>query len=85
MPYLPSIVIAAAGLLLLLVLVVRLVVVLRRFTAVRSLVTAHVAGNVGLVKARSAAVRVAIAERGATRSARSEQPLVPGTIGEQGR
>jgi hypothetical protein len=62
-PYLPTVVLAAIGLLLLLVLLVRTTRVLRAFKRTASMVAANTQDRAGLVRARSAALRVAFAER----------------------
>ncbi|MBO0841159.1 MAG: bacteriophage holin, partial [Sciscionella sp.] len=58
-----SIVIAAAGLVLLLVVLLRTLASVRRLLRVRSLVTAQLTDETGLLQARSAAVRVGVSER----------------------
>lgn len=63
MPYLPTVVLAAIGLLLLLVLLVRTTRVLRAFKQTASMVATNTQDRAGLVRARSAALRVAFAER----------------------
>ncbi|GAB3146134.1 bacteriophage holin [Amycolatopsis sp. NPDC004378] len=63
MPYLPTIVLAAAGLLLLVVVLVRTAKVLRAFKQTASMVAANTQDRAGLLRARSAALRVAFAER----------------------
>lgn len=63
MPYLPSIALLAFGLVLLGVLMVRLVVGLRRLNRTTTMVVANTKTNVGLLRARAAAVRVGIAQR----------------------
>jgi hypothetical protein len=61
--YLPSIVLAAAGLLALILVLIRTFGVLRRFKRASSMVTASVSDRTGLLKARSAGLRVAIDRR----------------------
>ncbi|WP_410670012.1 bacteriophage holin [Amycolatopsis sp. cmx-4-68] len=63
MPYLPTVVLAAIGLLLLLVLLVRTVKVLRAFKQTASMVATNTQDRAGLVRARTAALRVAFADR----------------------
>ncbi|MEV6644867.1 bacteriophage holin [Amycolatopsis sp. NPDC051371] len=63
MPYLPTVVLVAIGLLLLVVLVVRTAKVLRGFKQTASMVATNTQDRAGLVRARSAALRVAFAER----------------------
>jgi len=62
-PYLPTVVLAAIGLLLLVVLLVRTVKVLRGFKQTASMVATNTQDRAGLIRARSAALRVAFAER----------------------
>jgi hypothetical protein len=61
--YLPTIVLTALGLVLLLVLLVRTVKVLRAFKQTASMVATNTQDRAGLIRARSAALRVAFAER----------------------
>jgi hypothetical protein len=61
--YLLSIVLAAAGLVLLVVLAIVTVRGLRRFTSTMSMVLARTHDRAGLLRARSAGVRVAIDQR----------------------
>ncbi|MEA5361307.1 bacteriophage holin [Amycolatopsis sp., V23-08] len=63
MPYLPTIVLAALGLLLLVFLLVRTARVLRAFKQTASMVATNTQDQAGLVRARSAALRVAFAQR----------------------
>lgn len=63
MSYLPSILLAAAGLVVLVLLLIRSVRGLRRFRSAMSMVTADYTERTGLIKARSAGLRVAIAQR----------------------
>ncbi|HJQ48015.1 MAG TPA: bacteriophage holin [Amycolatopsis sp.] len=63
MPYLPSILVAVAGLLLLVALVFRMWNGLRRFRATLTMVTTSTNDRAGLLRARSAGVRVALAQR----------------------
>jgi hypothetical protein len=62
-PYLPAIVLAAAGLLLLVFLLVRTTRVLRAFRQTASMVATNTQDRAGLVRARSAALRVAFTQR----------------------
>ena len=70
MPYLPVWILLAAGALLLVLLLVRTSGVLRRFRRTVSMVSTQTQDRTGLIRARSAALRVAVAER---RPARSNQ------------
>ena len=63
MPYLPTVVLVAIGLLLLVILLVRTVKVLRGFKQTASMVATNTQDRAGLIRARSAALRVAFAER----------------------
>ncbi|MFJ9786904.1 bacteriophage holin [Amycolatopsis sp. NPDC101161] len=63
MPYLPTVALAALGLLLLVVLLVRTGKVLRGFRQTASMVATNTQDRAGLLRARSAALRVAFAER----------------------
>lgn len=63
MPYLPTVALVAIGLLLLVVLLVRTVKVLRGFKQTASMVATNTQDRAGLIRARSAALRVAFAER----------------------
>ena len=63
MSYLPTIVLAAAGLLLLVVLLVRTTRVLRAFKQTASMVATNTQDRAGLIRARSAALRVAFEQR----------------------
>ncbi|OXM74808.1 MULTISPECIES: bacteriophage holin [Amycolatopsis] len=63
MSYLPSILLAAVGLLALIVVLIRTFGVLRRFRKASSMVTASVTDRTGLLKARSAGLRVALEQR----------------------
>ena len=63
MSYLPSILLAAVGVLALGVVLIRTFGVLRRFRRASSMVTASVTDRTGLLKARSAGLRVAIEQR----------------------
>jgi hypothetical protein len=61
--YLPSIVLAVLGLILLGLLLFRVAKVLRRFRQATSMVATNTHDRTGLLRARSAALRVAIAQR----------------------
>ncbi|GLY37096.1 hypothetical protein Amsp01_031200 [Amycolatopsis sp. NBRC 101858] len=63
MPYLPTVVLVAIGLLLLVLLLVRTVKVLRGFKQTASMVATNTQDRAGLLRARSAALRVAFAQR----------------------
>ncbi|WP_410617482.1 bacteriophage holin [Amycolatopsis sp. lyj-109] len=63
MPYLPTAVLIAIGLAVLVVLLVRTVKVLRAFRQTASMVATNTQDRAGLVRARSAALRVAFAQR----------------------
>jgi hypothetical protein len=62
-PYLPTIALAVLGLLILVLLLVRTARVLRGFRRTASMVAANTQDRAGLVRARSAALRLAFAER----------------------
>jgi hypothetical protein len=62
-PYLPTVALAALGLLLLVVLLVRTCKVLRAFRQTASMVATNTQDRAGLLRARTAALRVAFAER----------------------
>nr|WP_208401274.1 bacteriophage holin [Amycolatopsis granulosa] len=59
----PSVLLAAAGVLALIVVLIRTVRVLRRFRRASSMVTVNITDRTGLLKARSAGLRVAIEQR----------------------
>jgi hypothetical protein len=61
--FLPTIVLAAAGLLLLVVLLVRTTRVLRAFKQTASMVATNTQDRAGLIRARTAALRVAFEQR----------------------
>ncbi|HEY2058175.1 bacteriophage holin [Amycolatopsis sp. NBC_01480] len=63
MPYLPTVVLLAAGLLVLIVLLVRTLRVLRGFRRTMSMVATNTQERTGLLRARSAALRVAVVQR----------------------
>lgn len=62
-PYLPTVVLLAAGLLVLIVLLVRTLRVLRGFRRTMSMVATNTQDRTGLLRARTAALRVAVARR----------------------
>jgi ABC-type transporter Mla subunit MlaD len=62
-PYLPTVVLVVIGLLLLVLLLVRTVKVLRGFKQTASMVATNTQDRAGLIRARSAALRVAFAQR----------------------
>jgi hypothetical protein len=70
---LPSLVLVVVGVVALVAVVIRVVGSLRHFTKVSSRVSDNVGDGVGLLKARSAALGVAFAER------RNDQPRVRST------
>ncbi|WP_026361464.1 bacteriophage holin [Amycolatopsis nigrescens] len=63
MSYLPSIALAVLGILLLGVLLTRIFRLLRRFRHTMSMVATDTQDKAGLLRARSAAIRVAIQQR----------------------
>ncbi|MFB9903477.1 bacteriophage holin [Allokutzneria oryzae] len=63
MPYLLSLLLVVAGLAVLLFVVVKVLRSLSRFGAAQAAVNRHFDDRAGLLRARSAALRVAIAER----------------------
>ena len=67
MPYLPTVLLLAAGLLLLVLLLVRTMRVLRAFKQTASMVAANTQDRAGLLRARTAALRVAFTDRRRTR------------------
>ncbi|MEV1115689.1 bacteriophage holin [Actinosynnema sp. NPDC049800] len=76
MPYLPSLVLIVFGVVVLVPIAVRVIRSLRRFRAASTLVGDRVGDGVGLLRARSAALGVAIAERRPDH-AREGKPRVP--------
>jgi hypothetical protein len=62
-PYTPTLALIALGLIVLVAIGFRVIRSLRRFAAARTLVGDRVGDGVGLLKARSAALKVAFAER----------------------
>ncbi|WP_052407222.1 bacteriophage holin [Allokutzneria albata] len=69
MPYLLSLLLVVAGLVVLLFVAVKVFRSLSRFGAAYAAAGRHVDDRAGLLRARSAALKVAIAERRSTRSA----------------
>ncbi|MCC8243703.1 bacteriophage holin [Saccharothrix luteola] len=76
MPYLPSLVLIVLGVVVLVPFAVRALRSLRRFRAASTLVGDRVGDGVGLLRARSAALQVALAERRPDH-AREGKPRVP--------
>jgi hypothetical protein len=70
-PYTPILVLIALGLIVLVAIGLRVVRSLRRFAATRTLVGDRVGDGVGLLKARSAALKVAFAGRRRPEQART--------------
>ena len=62
-PYIPTLALIALGLIVLVAIGVRVIRSLRRFASTRTLVGDRVGDGVGLLKARSAALKVAFAQR----------------------
>ncbi|WP_109640374.1 MULTISPECIES: bacteriophage holin [Lentzea] len=63
MPYTPTLALVALGLIVLAAIALRVIRSLRRFASARTLVRDRVGDNVGLLKARTAALKVAFAQR----------------------
>ena len=63
MPYLPTVVLIVLGLAGLVVLLVRTLKVLRAFRQTASMVATNTQDRAGLIRARTAALRVAFAQR----------------------
>lgn len=78
----PTTLLTIFGALLFAALVVRTLSVVRKFNAARRSVTAGFADDTGLLKARSAALRVAITRRGNPGAGSATNPR---SINEQGR
>lgn len=78
MPYLPSLVLLLVGMVFLIVVLVKAVRALRRFRAASTLVGDRVGDGVGLLRARFAALGVAVAERRPDRALEGG-PRVPST------
>ncbi|HEX8867872.1 MAG TPA: bacteriophage holin [Lentzea sp.] len=70
-PYTPTLALIALGLIVLVAIAVRVIRSLRRFASARTLVGDRVGDGVGLLKARSAALKVAFAERRRPEQART--------------
>jgi hypothetical protein len=62
-PYTPTLALIVAGLIALVAISVRVIRSLRRFASARTLVGDRVGDGIGLLKARTAALKVAFAER----------------------
>ncbi|MFS8098848.1 bacteriophage holin [Lentzea alba] len=71
MPYTPTLALIAFGLIVLVAIGVRVIRSLRRFASARTLVGDRVGDRVGLLKARTAALKVAIAQRRPSGQART--------------
>lgn len=82
MSYLPTVLLAAIGVLLLAALLIRTLGVVRAFTRTSRSVRAGFADHTGMLKARSAALRVAIKDRGNPPEGSATNPR---SINEQGR
>ncbi|GAA3463005.1 MULTISPECIES: bacteriophage holin [Saccharothrix] len=76
MPYLPTLLLVAFGVIVLVVVGFRVIGSLRRFRAASTLVGDRVGDGAGLLRARLAALGVAVAERRPER-ARQGEPRVP--------
>ncbi|GAB2964060.1 bacteriophage holin [Saccharothrix stipae] len=76
MPYLPILALIVLGVVVLVVTVLRVIGPLRRFRAASTLVGDRVGDGVGLLRARYAALAVAVAERRPDH-AREGKPRVP--------
>ncbi|MCP3803718.1 bacteriophage holin [Allokutzneria sp. A3M-2-11 16] len=72
MPYLLSLLLVVAGLVVLVVVAVKVFRSLSRFGAAYAAAGRHVDDRAGLLRARSAALKVAIAERRSTKSTDSD-------------
>ncbi len=75
MPYTPTLALIALSLIVLVAIGVRVIRSLRRFAAARTLVGDRVGDGVGLLKARTAALKVAIAARRPSEQARTRANL----------
>ncbi|WP_191305899.1 bacteriophage holin [Lentzea cavernae] len=71
MPSTPTLALIALGLVAFAVIAIRVIRSLRRLARARTLVGDRVGNGVGLLKARSAALKVAIADRRSTEQART--------------
>ncbi|WP_086825124.1 bacteriophage holin [Allokutzneria sp. NRRL B-24872] len=80
MPYLLSLLLVLVGLAVLLFVAVRVFRSLSRFGAAAAAVGGHVDDRAGLLRARTAALKVAIAERRSTRSANDSDDSSARTI-----
>lgn len=76
MPYLPILALVLLGVVVLIATGVRVIGSLRRFRSASTLVGSRVGDGVGLLRARSAALEVALAERRPDQ-AREGEPRVP--------
>jgi hypothetical protein len=70
-PYTPTLALVALGLIVLAAIALRVIRSLRRFASARTLVRDRVGDNVGLLKARTAALKVAFAQRRPSEQART--------------
>lgn len=70
-PYTPTLALVALGLIVLAAIALRVIRSLRRFASARTLVRDRVGDNVGLLKARTAALKVAFARRRPSEQART--------------
>ncbi|MFD4672648.1 bacteriophage holin [Lentzea sp. NPDC058450] len=71
MPSTPTLALIVVALIVLVIAAIRVLRSLRRFARTRTLVRDRVGDRVGLLKARSAALKVALAERRTTEQART--------------
>ncbi|MGW6935418.1 bacteriophage holin [Lentzea sp. NPDC054927] len=71
MPSTPTLALIALGLIVLVVITIRVIRSLRRFARTRTLVGDRVGDRVGLLKARTAALKVAFARRRPSEQART--------------
>ncbi|MEV6244251.1 bacteriophage holin [Lentzea sp. NPDC051838] len=71
MPYTPTLALILLGLIVMVAISVRVIRSLRRFASARTLVGDRVGDGVGLLKARSAALKVAFAQRRRPEQART--------------
>lgn len=85
-PYTPTLALIALGLIVLVAIGVRVIRSLRRFATARTLVGDRVGDGVGLLRARSAALKVAFAERRRPEQARTRaNPAYDRRRGADGR
>lgn len=82
MPYLPTALLTSLGVVLLAVLLIRTLMVMRKFNRARTTVQTEIADGTGLLKARSAALLVAIRDRCNPRVGSDTNPR---SINAQGR